>query len=135
MNWKMTAKTTLVQLHHKVETFEHVGKKLVLVLQDQLLTYMRGNFAFSHLSEPGRVGDSMHFHAYRLDRAEDGRWQLDMAKRLSTDAGGVSTALGLQADAKVEMETILMQLDAKISKDTVFDFGPLSDVSPKTNPS
>ena len=26
MNWKMTAKTTLVQLHHKIETLEHLGK-------------------------------------------------------------------------------------------------------------
>lgn len=24
MNWKMTAKTTLVQMHHKIQTFEHV---------------------------------------------------------------------------------------------------------------
>ncbi len=34
MNWKMTAKTILVQLHHKVGTFEHLNKKLVLVVQD-----------------------------------------------------------------------------------------------------
>ena len=25
MNWKMTAKTILVQLHHKVDTLEHIG--------------------------------------------------------------------------------------------------------------
>ena len=31
MNWKMTAKTILVQMHHKIQTFEHVHKKLVLV--------------------------------------------------------------------------------------------------------
>lgn len=29
MNWKMTAKTILVQMHHKIHTFEHVNKKLV----------------------------------------------------------------------------------------------------------
>ncbi len=27
INWKMTAKTILVQLHHKVETFEYLSKK------------------------------------------------------------------------------------------------------------
>lgn len=32
MNWKMTAKTILVQMHHKVKTFEHINKKLVLVV-------------------------------------------------------------------------------------------------------
>lgn len=41
MNWKMTAKTILVQLHHKVETFEHVSKRLVCVLQDHLLEYIQ----------------------------------------------------------------------------------------------
>src|SRR5262249_39463779 len=37
MNWKMTAKTALVQMHHKIKTFEHLSKKLVLVLQNHLL--------------------------------------------------------------------------------------------------
>jgi hypothetical protein len=41
INWKMTAKTTLVQLHHKIQTFEELGKHLVLVLQDGLMNYMR----------------------------------------------------------------------------------------------
>ena len=45
MNWKMTAKTILVQMHHKVQTFEHVHKKLVLVVQDLSLI---------HISEPTR---------------------------------------------------------------------------------
>ena len=37
MNWKMTAKTILVQMHHKSQTFEDVNRKLVLVMQDALL--------------------------------------------------------------------------------------------------
>jgi hypothetical protein len=49
MNWKMTAKTILVQLNHKIATFEHLGKRLVLVLQDRLLDYMRREFAFAHI--------------------------------------------------------------------------------------
>jgi hypothetical protein len=44
MNWKMTAKTILVQMHHKIQTFEHVHKKLVLVVQDKLLAYMSLEF-------------------------------------------------------------------------------------------
>jgi hypothetical protein len=50
MNWKMTAKTILVQMHHKIQTFEHVNKKLVLVTQDKLLAYMTKEFDFGHLS-------------------------------------------------------------------------------------
>jgi hypothetical protein len=45
MNWKMTAKTILVQLNHKIATFEHLSKRLVLVLQDCLL-----NLHFAQLS-------------------------------------------------------------------------------------
>jgi hypothetical protein len=135
MNWKMTAKTILVQLHHKVETFEHLNKKLVLVLQDHLLGYMRTNFSLRHMSESARQGDPMHFHAYRLDKQPAGNWRLDLAERISTDAAGVGTALGLQVNAKLEMATILEQLRSKISQRTLFDFGPISNITPKTDPS
>lgn len=43
MNWKMTAKTILVQLHHKINTFESLNKHLVLVSQDCLLDYIKMN--------------------------------------------------------------------------------------------
>lgn len=135
MNWKMTAKTVLVQLHHKVETFEHINKKLVLAAQDRLLNYMETNFAFGHMSEPPRPGDSMHFHAYRVDQEIRGGWRIQLARRLSTDIVGVAKALGLQISAKVELETILLQLESKMSKATLFDFGPITTVSPKTEPS
>ena len=41
MNWKMNAKTILVQLHHKVQTFETINKRFVLVIQDQFMNYMQ----------------------------------------------------------------------------------------------
>lgn len=119
MNWKMTAKTILVQMHHKVNTFEHVNRKLVLIIQDMLLEYMKSEFYFGHLSEPGLSGDTMHFHAYSLDEAEDQSLSLDLVSRLSTDADGVSRALGLQAEARVELEEIIQRLERKISKATL----------------
>ena len=64
MNWKMTAKTILVQMHHKVVTFEHVNKKIVLIVQDRLLDYMKREFRFDHFSKPPALGDSMHIHSY-----------------------------------------------------------------------
>ena len=51
MNWKMTAKTILVQLHHKIQTFEALNKHLVLVVQDFLLEYLRKSFQFSHVRD------------------------------------------------------------------------------------
>lgn len=120
MNWKMTAKTILVQMHHKAQTFEHVNKKLVLVIQDRLLSYMTREFKFDHLKAPGVQGDSVHLHAYRMARGANGDYQLSMASRLSTDADGIAICLGLQAEARVELVQIVSALQAKISAATRF---------------
>ena len=120
MNWKMTAKTILVQMHHKIHTFEHVNKKLVLVVQDKLLSYMGREFKFDHLRNPASIGDSMHLHAYRMDIQADKSYKLTMQSRLSTDADGVGLCLGLQAEARIELEQIIQALQAKISASTLF---------------
>ncbi|HEY4959217.1 MAG TPA: NotI family restriction endonuclease [Terriglobales bacterium] len=122
-NWKMTAKTILVQMHHKIQTFEHVNKKLVLVTQDKLLVYMTKEFNFGHLSNPPTVGDSMHFHAYGMAEQPDHSYRLTLQSRLSTDAEGIALCLGLQAEARIELEEIVKALQAKISPDTLF--GPV----------
>ena len=67
INWKHTAKTILVQLNHKIATFEHLSKRLVLVMQDCLLDYMRKAFAFDHI-QGIRDGDPMQFHSYELHK-------------------------------------------------------------------
>lgn len=120
MNWKMTAKTILVQMHHKIHTFEHVNKKLVLVVQDKLLNYMSREFKFDHLRNPASIGDSMHFHSYRMDVQADKSYKLTMQSRLSTDVDGIGLCLGLQAEARVELEQIIQALQAKISASTLF---------------
>jgi hypothetical protein len=135
MNWKMTAKTILVQLHHKVETFESIHKHLVLIVQSPLIEYMRANFNFGHIGE-ARLGDSMHIHGYSLTLKDESDWKMDLTTRLSTDAAGVSTSLGLLANAKVELDTIIALLEEKLSDNTLFDFTkPLTDVTPATPPS
>jgi hypothetical protein len=117
INWKMTAKTTLVQLHHKAETFQHINKHLVLVLQDCLFDYMNGSFRFSHI-EDAKLGDPMHFHIYAQEsgRAEP---RLKLISRKSTDAEGIALSLGLQAKQKVELEVIVAALQAKMSDRTL----------------
>ncbi len=117
MNWKMTAKTILVQLHHKVETLEHIGKHLVLVIQDRLLDYLRSEFNFSHLSNV-HVGDTMHIHSYKMDE-DRGRFKIQLDTRLSTDAAGVAECLGIQAETKIELEAIVAELEKKISGRTL----------------
>lgn len=100
MNWKMTAKTILVQMHHKIQTFEHINKKLVLVMQDKLLAYMTREFQFEHLNNPAVIGDSMHMHAYTLKSAASGDFKLSLTSRLSTDVLGIASCLGLQAESR-----------------------------------
>ncbi len=118
MNWKMTAKTILVQLHHKIETFEQINKHLVLIAQDHLIDYMLREFSFDHLTNPARVGDPMHFHTYRaVESKVDLR--LESADRYSTDAAGIATCLGLQVSAKVELEEIVSRLESQISDETL----------------
>ena len=120
MNWKMTAKTILVQMHHKAQTFEHVHKKLVLVIQDRLLRYMAGEFNFGHLNSPASIGDSVHLHAYTMAQLPDTSYTLTMDARVSTDTDGIGRCLGLQAEARVELEQILTALQSKISAVTLF---------------
>jgi Restriction endonuclease NotI len=112
MNWKMTAKTTLVQLHHKVRTFQSVNRHLVLVLQQPLLAYMRDSFQFDHLGS-ATLGDPMHFHSYDFEQGVDSR-RLKLIERLSTDCDGVARCLGLQAESHVEIEAIIRALEAKL---------------------
>ena len=120
MNWKMTAKTILVQLHHKIQTFEHLNKHLVLVLQNHLLDYMKREFSFSHLSNMPKIGDPMHFHSYKMVFGEDKNYHLSLNERMSTDSAGMAAAMGLQAEAKVELELIIKSLESKISNATLF---------------
>lgn len=120
MNWKMTAKTILVQLHHKIQTFEHLNKHLVLVLQNHLLDYMKREFSFSHLSKTPKVGDPMHFHSYQLALGEDKNYHISLNERMSTDSEGIATAMGLKAEAKVELELIIKTLESKISSATLY---------------
>jgi hypothetical protein len=121
MNWKMTAKTILVQLNHKIASFEHLSKRLVLVLQDCLLDYMRREFAFDHIKGV-RDGDPMQFHAYELFQ-EDDAYTLKLKERISTDTAGVAMCLGLQADTKVELQTMLAQIEAKLPHSTLLTIG------------
>jgi len=115
MNWKMTAKTILVQLHHKIETFEHLNKHLVLVIQDHLLSYMKKEFSFSHINTVPKIGDPMHFHSYKLELGNDQNYHIKLNERLSTDSSGLASAMGLKAEAKVELEIIIKTLEAKIT--------------------
>ena len=118
INWKMTAKTILVQLHHKSESFQSLSKHIVLVVQDALLDYLRLNFQFEHVDQ-SKLGDPVQIHSYSVQGNEGGDVQLHLDERLSTDSQGVATAMGLQTNPNVELRNIIDQLEAKIGDNTL----------------
>ena len=126
MNWKMTAKTILVQLHHKVRTFENLNKHLVLVIQDQFLAYMEREFRFDHLTI-ARNSDPMHFHSYSLAKKAEGH-RMTLAERFSTDTEGIALCMGLQAEANVGLAEIAAAIESKISEATLFKISGQADV-------
>lgn len=117
MNWKMTAKTILMQLNHKVTTFENLNKHMVVAIQDSFLDYMKKEFSFEHIKD-AKLGDSIHFHAYTLEEGQNqSRLRFDSA--ISTDANGIAACLGLNVSPSVELETIIATLQARISEKTL----------------
>ncbi len=113
MNWKMTAKTILVQMHHKAQTFEAINKHLVLVVQEPLMKYMEQEFDFNHVSSP-LLGNTVHFHSYALINV-DGVMKLSLASRKSTDSAGIGKCLGLREEPAVELQELVALLESKLS--------------------
>ncbi len=62
----------------------------------------------------------MHVHAYRINIQENKSLKLALDSRLSTDVEGIARCLGLQAEATIELEQILKNLESKISANTLF---------------
>ena len=117
MNWKMTAKTILVQLHHKISTFEYLQKHLVLIVQNCFLDYMKKEFNFSNINNPALSGDSLQFHSYLLNDNEE--YNLKLKERLSTNSIGIAECLGLNAEKSVDLEIMFEAIEKKISDKTL----------------
>lgn len=112
MNWKMTLKTILIQMHHKSETFEHLNKHLVLIIQKPLYEHMRTNFNFDGI-DGVRLGDPVHIHSYDFGQ-ENNVLHLSLHTRVSTDSAGIANCLGLNAERKVELEDLIRILEPKL---------------------
>lgn len=112
MNWKMTLKTILIQMHHKSETFENLNKHLVLIIQKPLFDHMKSDFNFNNI-EGVRLGDPVHIHSYNLEENEK-RLHLSLDTRVSTDSAGIASCLGLNAETKVELQDIIKILETKL---------------------
>lgn len=117
VNWKMTAKTILMQLHHKVETLELLHKKLVLVIRDTFYDYTVREFSTTALTD-ANANDPVQFHVYGLEQASDGRFSLQLRQRRSTTSAGIQQILGSARDAGLPEEQLLTTIRSKISAAT-----------------
>lgn len=112
MNWKMTLKTILIQMHHKSETFENLNKHLVLIVQKPLYEHMKSDFNFDNIKGV-RIGDSVHIHSYDFVE-ESMRLRLSLDTRVSTDTAGIAECLGLNAESKIELQELIKILEPKL---------------------
>lgn len=117
MNWKTTAKTTLIQLLHKVDTFQQINRHLALVIQDTFLGYLRSQFKFDRINKVS-ISDPMHFHSYQVT-SKGKAYRIELTERVSTNSDGIETCLGLLADTNVELGNIEEQIKRKISDKTL----------------
>ena len=114
----MTAKTILIQLHHKVKTFQYLNKHLILVAQNEFINYVKNNFSFESV-RPSISTDSMHFHSYKLIwNANVAGFNLELTERISTDSEGLEKCLGLKVKANVELSSIIRMLQDKVCDST-----------------
>lgn len=115
MNWKMTAKTILMQIHHKAETLELLKKKLVLVIQDAFYDYIAREFSTTSLVD-ATSNDPVHFHVYNMVQSASGSFSLDLVKQESTSTVGIEQMLGRKRAAGVSETELLSGVRSRISE-------------------
>ena len=114
INWKMSAKTILMQLHHKALAFEALHKKLVLVLQQAFFEYMRHEFQTDHIHDAEET-DAVHFHMYDMS-LQNGAFDLHLVERKSTDILGIERMLTLGRAAKIMEEDVLARIQGRMTQ-------------------
>jgi hypothetical protein len=114
INWKMSAKTILVQMHHKAEAFEQLRKKLVLVLQKKFFDYVSTEFRTDRLRSPSQ-NDAIHIHVYDMVPLES-ELQLVLNQRRSTDVGGVERMLTLGREGGIKETEVIDRIQAKMPR-------------------
>jgi len=116
INWKMSAKAILVQMHHKAAAFEELRKKLVLVLQRELFDYITKEFRISQLRD-ATPSNHIHFHVYDCVEMNN-RLALMLASRKSTDIRGVirrvEDTLNLGRESTISEADVIDKIKAKM---------------------
>jgi len=112
INWKMSAKTILIQMLHKAASFEALGKKLVLIIQKEFADYLDREFQTGQLRTASQ-DDPIHFHIYDV-AASDGIFHVSLHERKSTDVSGIERMLNVGRDTNILLEDVIARITAKL---------------------
>jgi len=95
INWANEfMKTMMQQVYKKGKIIDHWERKIVFVIQDVALTYLRKTVDTSDLRSANN-NDPIHFCTFRLDWNEmTSKWDLVFNEKVSTDLEGVNRILG-----------------------------------------
>lgn len=119
VNWKMTAKTILAQMIQKTQMFAGMNRKLVLICQTPLLTYMQNTFDFSEIHAQ-RATDVFNVHAY--DYLSNGeKMELTLAEQLGADLAGVERIMGADVNGNAELDRINARILERATPEFKFD--------------
>lgn len=110
INWKDAAKRSLVQLLHKVHTFEQLHKKIVMVVQTEFFQYLSTEFTTTHLSTNNLDRLPAHFHVYEVGSHHH------LSCRYATNSEGIQRLLNLGRSASVTEREIVNQIQSKLER-------------------
>jgi hypothetical protein len=109
----MSAKTILIQMHHKAGAFEALGKQLLLIVQRSFFDYMSREFRTKQLRDSD-ARDSIHFYVYDCVQL-GGALSLVLRERKSTDVRGIEEMLELGRATEITVEEVIERIRAKMS--------------------
>ncbi len=114
LNWRMSAKTILVQMLHKAPTFDSLGKKIVLAVQRPFFEYIRREFASDHLV-PAVPRHAVHFHTYDCLCIND-RLRLSLASKWSCSLEGLELMLKQSARPEISEAEVIAAIKARLPR-------------------
>ena len=125
VNWKMTSKTILAQMIQKCQLFASMGRKMVLVCQSPLLSYMQKNFDFSGVHAQS-ASDVFNINAY--DYVSDGTgMKISLACQLGSDLEGVEHIMGFDVRGDSALEMINERITDRLAPE--FKFTPFAETA------
>ncbi|GAB4284034.1 MAG: hypothetical protein Fur0025_14530 [Oscillatoriaceae cyanobacterium] len=108
----MSAKTILMQIHHKAESFDVLGKKLVLVVQQEFFDYLSREFQTEHLHS-SNPEDPVQLHIYDCVELNQ-KIRLRLGSCKSTNVAGIEKMLKLGKSSIISEGEVLERIRAKM---------------------